>query len=80
MSRGNSLYECANPLVNGDKIYCSKGHKLGAKGTVEILRLVRGERLIYVECQGCEDFDRIGLPIPEIERGWSKLIKETQNG
>ena len=68
-----SLYECGNARVSGDKIYCSKGHILDTRvkdGMVNIQRLVRGSKLIFKSCKGCEDLDCMGKPIPKKERGW----------
>lgn len=67
-----SLYECANARCLGDKIYCARGHHLGARedGKVSMNRLKRGEPLVYAACRDCAGFDRNGDPIPKNERGW----------
>ena len=67
-----SLYECFNAKVLDDDIYCTKGHHLGNRqdGTVGVIRLQRGEPLIFTVCQSCSDFERIGEAIPKEERGW----------
>ena len=74
-SKRRTLYECANALVKGETIYCDKGHKLCLRpgnGHVDISRLARGKRLAFKICQGCPDFDFMGLPVPPTERGWLK--------
>jgi hypothetical protein len=67
----HTLYECFNARVRSKKIYCKKGHFLFV-GLIQIgyddLRL--GEPLNCNACQGCRDFDYIGEPLPERERGW----------
>ena len=68
-SKKISLYECLNAKVGKD-IYCSKGHKLGDRGTVTILQWKRGEPLVYEICQKCHDFNRMGEPILPEDRGW----------
>ena len=65
-----SLYECFNAKVMNDKIYCAKGHHLCKLGKINLLRLKRGNSLIFKVCQNCSDFDRMGEPIPLQERGW----------
>jgi hypothetical protein len=67
----HSLYECFNARVIGKKIYCKKGHFLFV-GLIEVgyddLRL--GEPLHCDSCRNCPDFDRIGDPISERDKGW----------
>ena len=67
-----SLRECENAKVLADEIFCCKGHHLGARknGKIGILRLKRGEPLVYKTSQQCADFDSNGNPIQEEERGW----------
>jgi len=69
-----SLYECFECKVKGEDIYCAKGHHLGSKqnGKVGLIRLARGDSLIFTFCQSCSDFDRMGDPIAPQERGWLK--------
>ena len=72
-----SLWECQNAIYPGKGklyIYCSKGHKLGT-GYVNPLMAIRGQRLVFKDCQGCPDFERNGEPIPQEERGWLSLHK-----
>ena len=74
-----SLYECSHARVLGDRIYCHVGHALSTKsgnGSLSIRRLARGEPLVLGVCQGCPDFDSMGPPVPEEERGWVKSIKK----
>lgn len=76
--RKRSLYQCLNAKVLGDKIYCSKGHKLGGVkgGRLDVLRLIRGEPLELSICQDCPDYDEMGPPVPKEERGWANLEQE----
>ena len=67
MSR--SLYQCFHSKVKGKGIYCGKGHDL----KVGILRLARGEPLEYAICQSCPDYEEMGPPLTEWDRGWIKL-------
>jgi len=69
-----SLYECLHARVQGDRIYCEKGHPLREQGRrngpLNIQRLARGEPLVLSICQECADFERTGEDIPCDERGW----------
>ena len=65
-----SLYECSHARVKGN-IYCEKRHELTSiTDGISILRLVRGNPLIFAICQECPDFLSMGDPIPKSERGW----------
>lgn len=52
-----TLYDCleAQWPINGEYIYCRKGHKLG-DGRIHIRRVDRGDKLICRACQVCKDF------------------------
>lgn len=67
-----SLYQCSHAKVLGDTIRCDMGHPLGRKapGTINIVRLKRGDVLELSICQACSDYDEMGPPIPKEERGW----------
>ena len=68
-----TLYECSHARVRGSRIYCDKGHVFSLKsgnGGLDVKRLARGDPLVLAVCQGCPDFDSMGPPIPEEERGW----------
>ena len=67
-----SLYQCFNARVKIDKIYCAKGWPLGNRkdGTIDLLRLMRGEPLVCSGCQECGDFDSMGDPVATEDRGW----------
>ena len=71
-----SLYQCRNARVFNDRIYCSEGHKLGniRGGKISISRLVRGDALEFNVCQGCKDYEKIGLPVLKGDRGWSSCL------
>ena len=74
MSKRNerTLYECANAKVRGEKIACAKGHPLGLRedGSIDIRRLARGDRLGLKACQECTNFNWIGEPVPDSQKGW----------
>jgi hypothetical protein len=68
-----TLYECSHARVKGGRIYCDKGHVFSSKsgnGGLDIKRLARGDPMILAVCQECSDFDCMGPPILEEERGW----------
>ena len=74
-----TLYECSHARVKGKRIYCDRGYLLSAKsgdGSLDIKRLARGDPLALAVCQGCADFDSMGPPVPQEERGWVKSIKK----
>ena len=48
-------------------------------GSLDIRRLARGEKLALGVCQKCPDFDSMGPPIPEEERGWEERKKTVRN-
>ena len=67
------LYRCFHAKVKGNRIYCTKGHPLSLKssdGGFDVKRLARGDPLVLTVCRECSDFDSMGPPIPEEERGW----------
>ena len=74
-AKQRTLYDCCHARVSGDRIHCYKGYPLltGTEdGSIDIKRLVRGQRLAFSICQNCPDFDSMGPPIPPEERGWLK--------
>ena len=73
-----SLYQCFNPRVLFDRIYCAAGYRLNPKnrdGTINIERLARGEPLELASCQLCQGYDEMGPPVPKDERGWVKPLE-----
>ena len=72
-----SLYQCSHAKVKGEDIYCAKGQKLSTNklGTIHIRELIRGDPLELRVCQLCGDYDEVGPPIPDGQRGWDKEIK-----
>ena len=83
MKKKRTLYECSHARVKGERILCRKGHPFSLKtddGSIDIKRLARGEPLALNICQGCADFDSMGAPIPEEERGWLKQKELTKHG
>ena len=74
-TKKRTLYECSHARVNGDRLYCRRGHPVSSKpgnGHLDISRLALGKRLAFGICQACPDFDCIGPPVPPEERGWLK--------
>ena len=68
-----TLYECSHARVGGSRIYCDKGCVFSLKsnnGGLDVKRLARGDPLALTVCRDCLDFDSMGPPIPEEERGW----------
>ena len=76
-----TLYDCLNARVKDSTIHCAKGHWLSLRypGTLNILRLKRGDILRCGACQGCKDFESAGEPMQPEDRGWvlqEKLDKQ----
>lgn len=69
-----TLYECFNAKVDTKRIYCSKGYPLTPEqANLHPMHLEKGEPLAPKICQQCINFDRMGPPVPEEERGWLKV-------
>lgn len=76
-----TLYECAHARVGTGRIYCNEKYPISQAsldGSLEIRQLAEGKALAPKICQQCINFDRIGPPVPEEERGWLK-VKERVN-
>ncbi len=83
MKKKRALYDCSHARVKGERILCRKDHPFSLKtddGSIDVKRLARGEPLQLDICQGCADFDSMGPPIPEEERGWLKQKEAPRNG
>jgi len=68
-----SLYQCLNAKVTGNRIACSCGKILNPNskdGGFSSGKLARGKPLEMMVCQDCKEYDDMGPPIPENERGW----------
>ena len=76
-----SLYECLNARVKNGEIYCRKNHRLSRSvcSTVPLKSLQRGKPLVFATCKNCPDFCSMGGPVPEEERGWTKLVNLRKN-
>ena len=75
MKKKKTLYDCSHARVQGRRIYCNKGYPLSPQpgdGHVDIQHLAEGKPLAPKVCQQCGDFDSMGAPVPEEERGWLK--------
>ena len=70
-----TLYDCVHARVHGKRIYCDRGHYLSevsCDGNLCIGQLESGMALALPVCQRCGDFEAMGDPVPEEERGWLK--------
>ena len=82
MKKKRPLYECSHARAKGERIRCHCGHPLSLKsedGGIELKRLANGEPLALNICQVCGDFDRMGPPVPEEARGWTKKESTSRN-
>lgn len=63
-----SLYECGNARVtfDGEEMVCRKGKF----APLPIALLAEGYGLELPACEGCVDFDKIGGPLKQKQRGW----------
>ena len=69
-----TLYECFNAKVDTKRIYCSKVTRLPRnRSTSTRCTWKRVSRWPPKICQQCINFDRMGPPVPEEERGWLKV-------
>ena len=81
IKKRRTLYECGHAKVGTGKIYCNQKYPLSQAsldGSLDIRQLAEGKPLAPKICQQCINFDRIGPPVPEEERGWLK-VKEGVN-
>ena len=69
-----NLYQCAHAKVFKDRIKCEHGHFLGGAkdGSLSIFPLIRGNPLECLSCQECFDYEEIGPPVKEEDRGWKE--------
>ena len=68
-----TLYDCSHARVRERRIYCEKGCSLSPESGdsgMDIRHLEQGEPLAVKVCRQCGDFDSMGPPVPEQERGW----------
>jgi hypothetical protein len=68
-----TLYDCLHACVLDRRIRCRRGYLLSLKsgdGGLDVKRLAAGEPLALNICQLCGDFESMGPPVPEAERGW----------
>ena len=68
-----SLYQCFHARCQGKRIICAKEHPLSTvfkDNALDILRLQRGDALVFTICQSCQDYDEMGPPIEKEDRGW----------
>lgn len=76
-----TLYECSHARIQGKRIYCDRGYPLASKtgeGDLDVRMLAEGKALAFKVCQLCSDFDCLGPPVPEDERGWLKIKEVTR--
>ena len=72
MKTRQTLYECSHARVKDGRISCNKGYALSSQagdGTIDIQQLAEGRSLAPKVCRQCSDFDSMGPPVPEEERG-----------
>ncbi len=63
-----SLWMCRNAIYHkNDYLTCSKGHDLGK---VHARMVKKGQPLVCLICQQCQDADIMGSDIPKEEKGW----------
>lgn len=83
MKQKRTLYECSHARVCGKSICCNKGYPLSSQpgdGGLDINQLEEGRQLAPKICQHCNDFDRMGPPVPEEERGWLNVKEVVTHG
>jgi hypothetical protein len=83
MKKKRTLYECSHALVKDKRIYCDRGYPLSHQpgdGSLDVQNLAEGKPLAPKVCRQCGDFDSMGLPIPEEERGWLKINAKEVKG
>jgi hypothetical protein len=82
MKTRRTLYECSHARVKDRRISCDKGYALTTKpgdGSIDIQQLSGGRPLAPKICRQCCDFDSMGPPVPEEERGWLKIKEATKH-
>ena len=82
MKKRRTLYECSHARVKGRRICCERGYPLSFQpgdGSVDIQQLAEGKPLAPKICRQCGDFDSMGPPVPEEERGWLKIEEAKKN-
>ena len=73
-----TLYECTHARIKANRIYCDQGYHLSSKslnGSLQAEHIAKGLVLAPAVCQKCIDFDSMGPPLPEEERGWRHARK-----
>ncbi|AGG05905.1 hypothetical protein [Dehalococcoides mccartyi] len=78
-----TLYECAHARVGTGRIYCNQKYPLSQAsldGSLDVHRLEEGKQLAPKVCQQCDDFDCMGPPVPEEERGWLNMKEVKEHG
>ena len=82
MKTRRTLYECSHARVKDGLIFCDRGYLLSLRpgdGTIDIQQLAEGRPLAPKVCRQCCDFDSMGPPVPEEERGWLKIKEVTEH-
>ncbi len=82
MKKKRTLYDCSHARVKDGRISCDKGYTLSLQpgdGTIGIQQLAEGKPLAPKICRQCSDFDSMGPPVPEEERGWLKIKEATKH-
>ncbi len=82
MKTRRTLYECFHARVKDGCISCDKGYVLSPQlgdGSIDIRQLAEGRPLAPKICRQCSDFDSMGPPVPEEERGWLRIKEATKH-
>jgi len=82
MKTRRTLYECSHARVKDGRIFCDRGYLLSLQlgdGSIDIQQLAEGKPLGPKICRQCGDFDSMGPPVCEEERGWLRA-KEDRKG
>ena len=73
-----SLYDCQHARVSPEGVFCEKGYPFPQKRRIPLKRVAGGEPLRSRICQDCHDFESMGEPIPEEDKGYGLLPEERE--
>lgn len=54
-SKRRITYDCFNARVQGNQVYCAKGHQLKRAGFMGLISVLRGRSCLT--CQKCPDYE-----------------------
>ena len=57
IDKGRLTFDCQNTVVKGDRVFCSKGHRLGhaVNGSMALIAVLRG--FTAGVCRDCTDYE-----------------------